>query len=577
MTSLRSRDGEVSFLASLILFYSAVGAIYLVAPIAREFGHVLLGSKLIPFDPFLASAILEWGFRSLFSSSRRFFEWNAGFPVHKSLAVTENLVGWQVLYYPLRLLGIGVPAAYNIVLLISLVVSGIGAACLARRLGAGRWGSVTAGLIFGYGPFHLNNLMNIHTMAVCWAPFAIFFLDRYMERPNTTDGFGLAAAFVLTTLSSIYFGVFLALVLPVYMLLAWIFGRHQPSRKTLGSLLRVGAIAALVVSPIAIPYLQFARENGRYGASVVQLTKLSMNWLAPVRTPFFQVAWSASPLSWGIKWDGKPAFIGLIGLALVIAGLFEYRRGNRVRSTVLTLFSLSLISYLLALGPYFKTAGHGPTRIIDWVPMPGRLWLFTPGIRTPARIFFFAWLGEAILAGLGLSAILCRIQSRWRDAIAAFVILLLLAEYRPARWLAGESVNASSPLAMSDAYPFLAWETDKGGVIELPTIDSLGRRLDLGPYIYGAAGHLRREVAYYGNRKLPVVDSLREAGERVAQESQRGFLANHGVTRVVLHRFLGESAANERLIAALTAAPLPLLFNGRESAVFALFPAPQSH
>src|SRR5260221_825768 len=138
MISLRNQDSNVSFLSALILFYSAVGAMYLVAPIAHEFGHILLGSKLIPFDPFLASATLEWGFRSLFSSSRRFFEWNAGFPVHNSLAVTENLVGWQLLYYPLRLLGFGVPTAFNVALLISLVVSGVGAACLARRFWAGR-------------------------------------------------------------------------------------------------------------------------------------------------------------------------------------------------------------------------------------------------------------------------------------------------------------------------------------------------------------------------------------------------------------------------------------------------------
>ena len=530
----------------------------------------MLGSKLIPFDPLLAAATLEWGFRSLFSSSLRFFEWNAGFPLHNSLAVTENLVGWQLLYYPLRALGVGVPAAYNVLILISLVVSGVGAACLARRFGVGRWGAVATGVIFGYGPFHLNNLMNIHTMAVCWVPFAIFFLDRYLERPNTTDGFGLAAAFVLTTLSSIYFGVFLALMLPLYALLAWIFRRHHPSKKVVGSLFWVAAIAALVVSPIAIPYLQFARDNGRYGASIVEQTQLSMNWLAPARTPFFQVAWSASPLSWGIKWDGKPAFIGVIGLVLVIAGLFEYRRGNRARATVLTLASLSLISYLLALGPYFKTAGHGEPRIIEWIPMPGRLWALTPGIRSPARVFFFAWLGEAILAGIGLSAILARIPAGWRDAIAATVIILMLAEYRPAKWLAGESERASSPLAMSDAYPFLARETDRGAVIELPTLDSLGRRLDLGPYIYGASGHLRKDVAYNGNRKIPLPDSLRVAGERVTEESQREFLSSHGVTRVVVHRFVGDSAAAERLIQTLTASRLPLLFNGRESAVFAL-------
>lgn len=573
MKSSGSRDSELPFLASLVVLYSAISVIYLVLPIAHEFGGVLLGSPLVPQDVFLTSGTMEWGFQSLFSSHYRFFDWVAGFPLRNSLAVTENLVGWQVFYYPLRAIGIGVPAAYNTVLLLSLLISGIGGALLARRLGATRWGAAVAGIIFGYGPFHLNSLMHIQTMAVCWTPFALLFLDRYMERPNPRDGIGLAASFVMTVLSCVYFGVFITLILPLYVFLAWIFGRYKLSRGVVGRLALIGISAAVAVAPIAIPYVRFAVEHGRYGTKPATMTGLSMEWLAPARTPSFQLAWARSALRWSNPWDGQPAFVGVIGLGLLLVGIREYRRGNSMRAVVLILVTLSLISYLLALGPYFKTAGRGPSRIIEWVPMPGRLWFLTPGIRNPSRFFFFAWLGGAILAGLGLSAIERKLRPPWRQVVAAGAILLLVFEYRPARWLAGESVRASSPLTMSDSYPFLAAETDSGGVVEFPTTDAGGRRIDLGRYIYGASGHLRKVVALHGNRKMAVIDSLRSAAVRLPDESARLFLSNHGVTRVVVHRFLGTPTENEGMIASLVAARYRLVFDGRESAVFAVSPA----
>ena len=573
MKASGARLSELPFLASLLLLYSTIGVIYLVLPIAGHFGGVLLGSALIPQQVFLTSGTMEWGFRSLFSSSRRFFDWNAGFPLHNSLAISENLVGWQVLYYPLRALGVGVPAAYNTVLLFSLVLSGIGASLLARRFGANRWGAAVTGVVFGYGPFHLNNLMDIQTMAVCWTPFALLFLDRFMERPSLREGIGVGASYVLTVLSSVYFGTFLTLILPLYVLLAGILGRYKLTLSMIARLALVALVALAAVSLIAVPYVRFAREHGRYGASATNIAGLSMEWLAPARTPSFQSAWERTPLRWKNPWDGQPAFIGIVGLSLVAIGLREFRRGRFEHAAVLTIVALSLISYLLALGPYFKTAGSGPSRIIEWVPMPGRLWLLIPGIRNPTRFFFFAWLGAALLAGLGLSAILQKFRPTSRNVVAPCVLVMLLAEYWPASWLAGESVTAVAPMAMSDAYPFLASEADSGGVIEFPTADSSGARLDFGRYIYGASGHLRGVVALHGNHRIPLIDSLRTAAESLPDESARVFLSSHRVSRVVVHRFIGDSARNARLIAALDSARFPFVFSGRESVVFATAPA----
>jgi hypothetical protein len=558
---------------ALIAFYSSVGIAYLVLPIIREFGGVLLGSRLLSTDVFLNAGILEWGYHSLFSSTRHFFDWNAGFPLSYTLAVTENLVGWQLFYYPLRLLGLGVPAAYNTVLLVSLLIAGIGSALLARRLGASRWGAALAGLVFGYGPFHLDNIMHLQTMAVCWIPFAILFLDRYLEKPTSRDALGLVACVVMTVLSGIYIGVFLAITLPLYVLVSVAVKRHRWSRKTGVGLLQIGIVSAVAIIPISIPYIRFETAHGSYGASAKTLAGLSMEWLMPARTPSFQLAWASTPLRWSNPWDGEAAFFGLLTLIFIIVGITRLRDTSR-RSVVLTLVVISLMSYLLALGPYFKTAGSGPARVIDWVPMPGRLWLLVPGVRIPSRFFFIAWLGGAILAGLGFTVLERRVKKELRLAFAMGVLLLVLLEYWPASWLSKESVVATNPMQMSDAYRFLSGETDSGGVIELPIQDEQHTRVDYGRYIYGSAGHLRRVVALHGDHDLPITDSLTQAAYELPADAQRIFLADHGVTRVVVHRNIGDASANARIIAELSAAGYPTLFNGSESAVFAIPRAP---
>lgn len=81
----------------------------------------------------------------------------------------------------------------------------------------------------------------------------------------------------------------------------------------------------------------------------------------------------------------------------------------------------------------------------------------------------------------------------------AVVVLILFFEYRPLDSYAARSVAVADPLAISDAYRFLAAKADRGGVVELPAADRGGYRTPmLVRSTYGSAGHLRRVVAIHG-------------------------------------------------------------------------------
>jgi hypothetical protein len=91
-------------------------------------------------------------------------------------------------------------------------------------------------------------------------------------------------------------------------------------------------------------------------------------------------------------------------------------------------------------------------------------------------------------------------------------------------------------------------------------------------YVYGSSGHLRRITSIIGARKLPVIDSIENAGRLLPDVGARNFLAAHGVTRIVVHTQLGDPAVNARLISSMRASGYSPIFTGREALVFPVMP-----
>ena len=188
-------------------------------------------------------------------------------------------------------------------------------------------------------------------------------------------------------------------------------------------------------------------------------------------------------------------------------------------------------------------------------------------------MLLFGYAFGAVAAGLGLTAILEGFTNRRRETVLLLILLLLLVELRPQPWLAGDSIRILEPLQMSDAYPMLAGETDRGAVVEWPSDKAKGGRDEfaMSLYAYGSAGHLRNVLAYKGSIRLPEVDSLQAAAGRLPNEERRQRLWRAGVSRLVLHR-PARPGESERRITSLRDAGYRVLHEGLESVVFSLAP-----
>ncbi len=560
------------YLAVLAGLYTSIAVSWLVIPIAGRFGKVFLGTAVFAPDTFLNAGILEWGYRALTSPQRRLFEWPAGFPLSNSLAATENLIGWQVLYTPLRAIGVSIAGAYNLLLLTSLVISAIGAALLTRRFGGDKYAGAVAGLVFGFGPFHLGHMLHLQTMGVCWAPFAILFLDRYLDQGRANDAVGLAVMFVISSLCSIYLGVFLAIVLPLYVVLCWVFKRYTVDLRAALGLIATGAGSVAFMLPVILHYVRFNRSVG-YHHPAYMLAGLSMEVAAPLRVPDWLAFWAWSPLvrvsDYKSALTFTSAFPGIAAVALALYAIVRGLRDSNWKRTVLLLLTLAVLCYLLALGPFLKPINFDVLPGTSWLPMPGKIFLLISGVRWPMRIFFFALLAFSVLSGLGLQFVRQRIAIRWRNAIVFAAIAMITIETWPHRWYAEKSAAAPDPMSLSDAYPFLATEKDRGGVVELPVADRAGwRTLFLTRYTYASAAHQRRIVAIHGGVRPAVTDSLLTAAIYAPDSSSMRLLASHGVSRLVVHVPLMTPGKGPWMVKRLERAGYPVVFAGREAVVF---------
>lgn len=566
--SMIKTANRIPWIASAAVLYIVTAAAYFVAPVIDRFDHILLGTTPFAYDSVLNAGILEWGFRALWDARLSLFDWTTGFPLKNTLAGTEHLVGWQLFYSPLRALGLTVAAAYNIVLLMSFVISGLGTALLARRLGASRAGATLAGFVFAFNPFHIDHAIHVQTMSIAWSPFALLGLEMTLAREGFKGPLLMAAAFVMTALCGMYFGVFLPLVLAIYAIVSWLLGRHRFGWTVVRDMVVAGIVSIVALTPVLLPYFRYASAWGAYPHPISALTQFSLPLAGLLKTPNWLAVWQHSRLASAAISIG--AFPGIVALTLAGFGLFRRGQGRDERLVPLFLLTLATATFLLALGPVLTVRTGLAFEPLAWLPLPGRIWMSFTAVRWPMRIFLYSILCGAVLAGIGLSRVQLLLPKR-RMIVTVLLFALVWIELRPATWYARQSHYIYEPIMVSDSYPFLASEKDRGGVVELPSRTGSGWATPYATrYAYGSSGHLRRVVAVRGSLVPPLLDSMRLASYHLPDPASREFLASHGVTRLVIHKNILPPDSGNALVRTFEAEGYPLLFNSEQSAVFLL-------
>ncbi len=306
--------------------------------------------------------------------------------------------------------------AYNLVVLLMVVLNGLGGARLARRLGAGPVPAMLTGLMAQGLPFVADELGVLQLVAV----FPLFFLAdavlAWAEDGRRRDGVAAGAWFAATFLTCGYYGLFAGVVVPLAAL-ALLSRRLLTRDRVVG--LAVGAVVfAVTTLPFLLTQKQVTDGYRRSDRLLEQQSADAGNWLhldvdRPGLSPMPSTRLGDPDVH--ALWPGTVVLLGAgYGAVLLARDAGRRRAGAFLGAGALAAFALSFGSHLG----------------IGGVNLYALLRDHVPGFASLRSPFRFGALTQVFLVGLAAPAI----DREWRRgpsglrAVVVGVVALSLVE-----------------------------------------------------------------------------------------------------------------------------------------------------
>jgi hypothetical protein len=379
--------------------------------------------------------------------------------------------------------------SYNILVLLSFVVSGLGAYLLVRELTGNRGAALLAGVAFAVCPYRMAQVAgHLQLVGTGWIALSFYFLERTLKTRSIRDSALLGLMLSLTALSAWYYAYMVGLALALYAAIRlW---QTVDGRRWTGDSKPPATVYRLpsFVKPFAASALVFLLLGG-----VAAIPSLRL-WAQGMLTHSAKAAdeHSASPLDYAIPNQLHPLwgeaymrahaqqniiesnlYLGAIAVAIIAAGWVVRRRAGlpsiRAASAWLTLL---IVTGILSLGLTL----HGLEGQVQFpfgpLPLPGRLlfdWLpFYSSMRAYARFGVLVTLAVAILLGIGWAYIMrarakssnLRFHPR-QFTLVALLLLLIDLWTSPYSW-------GTSRVEPTETARFLAAQPQPGLVMQMP-------------------------------------------------------------------------------------------------------------
>jgi hypothetical protein len=443
---------------SLTLTLFVLLALGMTHPLWLHLAHAVPGDI---GDPLLNTWILAWDIHALLTDPGGLFDANIFYPLPNTLAYSEHLLSSAALILPLALVSGQPVVAYNLSLLLSFPLAGLGMYLLILGWTGCRRAALLAGIAFAFTPYRLASIAHLQLLTIQWLPFSLLALDRVLKSQITnhksqitnrkpqgparragasvTIHWLLLIVFTtLQVLASWYLAVFTGLVLGLYVL-SWLGGRllrqePEPAWRKLAELVFAMVLVAGLTLPFVLPYLASLPQLAAARPPSVAASFRARPTDFLTAAPYLRFAGPVTK-GWSERYgftEENALFVGIVALLLAILGLvggFVRSKAGSWRVGALT----AILAVSLALtfdGQYFA--------LMDLLPA-------LRVVRVPARWIIPTTFALASLAGLGAAQVGRHLNTkherarRVRFSDVAWVLLLLL--------LLVESFAAPLPLA----------------------------------------------------------------------------------------------------------------------------------
>lgn len=394
--------------------------------------------------------------------------WNLWWVKHALLTLHTNPYHTDLLYYPggvnlyfhtlvltagltaipLQVLGLNLITSYNLILLSTYVLAGLGAYLLCRYLTGNPWASFVGGLVFAFAPYHSAHLFgHMNLASLQWIPFYVLLLLKALDwrpqhpsyAPALTQQQDQPAGIVRSAFSRPWYALGAGALLAVNAYTEWTYAIFlvlltgvivawrilMPSERRLvaagagwwalgARLVIIGVTFLVLTAPIFFPTLAEARQGYAqqppeetlfYSADLVN--GFLPSELHPLWGPNIASTVSQLPPYLPLKNPSeRDLFLGYTVLAVAAWGVWRLRRNIRVLFWAFT----GVLMWLFSLGPVLQVLGRQEfTSFLVKIPMPYLLLYKLPLfsiMRTPARFTVLAMLALAVLVAYALANLL---------------------------------------------------------------------------------------------------------------------------------------------------------------------------
>jgi len=214
-------------------------------------------------DPLLNTWIMAWNVHRIVSLDwKGFFDANIFYPAPRTLAYSEFLLPQSLFALPVLLISGNPILAYNIVLLLAFISSGLGMFFLAFRLTRSTAAGIIAGLIFAFSPFMFAHLTHLQILSAGGIPLTFLFLHRFFESRSPGDFYLFTLFYILQVLANGYYALYLTLfagVFIVYQIFRWRLFADRGFWLKMATFVLLVAVAA---GPFYYQYIKVRSEMG---------------------------------------------------------------------------------------------------------------------------------------------------------------------------------------------------------------------------------------------------------------------------------------------------------------------------
>jgi hypothetical protein len=484
-------------------------------------------------DTQLNEYILAWVAHQLPRAPLHLFEANIFYPAHDALAFSEPLIVPALMGAPLAWAGASPVLVYNLVVIAGLALTAFATFVLVEAWSGSFLAGLAAGSLFAFNTHTLTRFAHVQGLHIYGLPLALLAIDRLVRDHSWRAALLLAGTVAMMAYTSGYLVVFAAVMIGIVLVtraVEWL-----PHWRLFGiRIAAAGAIAAVVILPLYLPYQRVARDQHmvRTLDSVKDFSATPAGYLASAGRIHFST------------WSGRfykdpvdsffPGFVMLSLAGIAIAAAARRRRAGDdcTRARVVMLVAIGVAGSVLSLGL--------ATPVYGWL-----FAVFPPirGLRAAARFGNLFLLAVAVLGGMGLATLLppeggsheisrdksrgFRLQAEGGWLAIALVVLVNLEslraplEYQPFRGIPG-------------VYKLLAGEPGPVVLAEQPFFPRQGIFLNA-PYVLASTAHWRPLMNGYSGYTPATYDRYAEVFWSFPAEESIKAMKDAGVTHVMVH------------------------------------------